>query len=120
MITKNASSFLEAHGLSIQSSGDIARAIEVGLESRGLLLNEGDLARPFFDLKTGLAGDLFQKCVNYRIPLAIVIADETAHGDRFAELVREHKSHPTVRFFSTPGAAASWLSARSKSLDGLA
>lgn len=52
-------------GISIRSFGDISDAIDAGIESDGVTFAEDDLAREFFDLRTGLAGELFQKCVNY-------------------------------------------------------
>ena len=48
-------------GISIRSFIDISDAIGVCLGAEGLLLNEDDLAPEFFDLRSGLAGELFQK-----------------------------------------------------------
>lgn len=63
----------------------------------------------FFNLRTGFAGEMLQKFVNYRAKLAIVVADPQAHGERFAELVYEHQAHPHVRFFTSEADARSWL-----------
>lgn len=52
-------------GIAIRSFGDISDALGVCLGSAGLILTETDLAREFFDLRTGLAGELFQKFTNY-------------------------------------------------------
>ena len=98
--------------VSIQSMRDIGTALQSGVESGGLLLDESNLAPAFFDLRSGLAGELFQKCVNYRVRLAIVVAAPGAHGDRFSELVHEHRSHAQVRFFTLRSEAQSWLSAQ--------
>jgi hypothetical protein len=76
-----------------------------------LVLTEEDLGPDFYDLKTGLAGELFQKVVNYRGRLAIVIRDARAYGDRFSELAYEHRRHPSVRFFEDRGLALQWLDA---------
>lgn len=93
----------------IQSVRDIAAALEVGAASDGLLLRESDLGAAFFDLRTGLAGELLQKFVSYRVPLAIVVASPSEHGVRFGELVSEHRAHPIVRFFVSAEEAAAWL-----------
>jgi hypothetical protein len=41
--------------------------------------------------------------------LALVIRDPRVHGERFAELAYEHRSHPAVRFFANRAAALEWL-----------
>ncbi|MFC0183272.1 protein of unknown function [Pseudarcicella hirudinis] len=38
----------------------------------GIILHEKNLIPDFFDLKTGLAGEILQKFSNYRVKLAIV------------------------------------------------
>jgi hypothetical protein len=86
-------------------SDGLARAMEEG----GLVLSEGDLAPSFYDLKSGLAGELFQKFVNYRVPLALVVRDPAVYGERFVELAREHRSHTIIRMFSDHDAASEWL-----------
>jgi hypothetical protein len=74
-----------------------------------LLLAEEDLGPQFYDLRTGLAGELFQKVVNYRGRLAIVIRDASIYGDRFSELAYEHRNHPAIRFFAERAPALQWL-----------
>jgi hypothetical protein len=96
-------------GISLKSSDDIADAISAGIEAHGLVLVEADLGREFFALRTGLLGELFQKCINYRIRLAIVIADPKAYGERFTELAREHSTHGLIRFFGSKEDAMRWL-----------
>lgn len=93
----------------ICSLEDVGPAVEAAFSRQGLLLAESDLGKSFFDLRTGLAGELFQKFVNYRLPLAIVLPDHSGHGERFVELVREHRSHPLVRFFQSREEAVTWL-----------
>src|SRR5687768_10403451 len=76
-------------------------------------MHESNLGQEFFDLRSGLAGELFQKSMNYRTPLAIVISDPKKHGDRFSELAHEHRRHPFVRFFPSKTEARAWLEANS-------
>jgi hypothetical protein len=71
------------------------------LRHGGVIVTDADLCAEFFDLRTGFAGDVLQRFVNYRAKLAIVLADPAAHGQRFGELVYEHKTHPHVRFFAS-------------------
>ena len=94
----------------IRSASDISAALTASVERGGLVLDERDLAPDFFDLKTGLAGQVLQKFVNYRTKLAIIVRDASVHGGRFGELMHEHRVHPTVRFFSAEQSARQWLS----------
>jgi hypothetical protein len=77
----------------------------------GLCLDESDLHPDFFNLRSGVAGELLQKCVNYRLRVALVIADPAKYGERFSELAREHEAHPTVRFVRTREDGDRWLRA---------
>jgi hypothetical protein len=95
--------------LAIRETTDIAAALGAGMDGGGLLLDESQLGADFFDLRTGLAGEVLQKFTNYRVRLAIVIADAQAYGGRFSELVREHRTHNAVRFFETEQRARQWL-----------
>ena len=95
----------------IDSISDIPDALASGLESGGLILREQDLSPALFDLRTGVAGELFQKFTSYQVPLAIVVEDPAAHGARFDELAREHRSHPMVRIYPDHESASAWLAA---------
>jgi hypothetical protein len=97
--------------MQIHTSLDIVDALSHSMEAGGLVLGEADLSPSFYDLRSGLAGELFQKFVNYRVPLALVIKDPAAHGRRFDELANEHKAHPMVRIFPDHDSASAWLTA---------
>ena len=99
----------EAPRVTVRSVADIADALGGSLAPRGLVLAEEDLGPEFYDLRTGLAGELFQKVVNYRGRLAIVVRDPRAYGDRFGELAYEHRRHTAVRFFEDRVQALRWL-----------
>ena len=100
-------SALQTHA--IKTAGDISAALGLSLRQAGVIVTEENLAADFFDLRTGFAGDLMQRFVNYRARLAIVLADPRAHGERFGELVYEHQAHPHVRFFTSEADARNWL-----------
>jgi hypothetical protein len=99
----------------LESGLDANRLFEASFDGSTLLLLEDDLGPAFFDLRTGLAGELLQKFVNFRIPLAIVVPSPQKYGDRFKELAHEHRSHPVVRFFATEDEARAWLKAKGAS-----
>jgi len=96
-------------GISIGCLADITDALGACLGSEGLILTEDDLGPGFFDLRTGLAGELFQKFINYKVPVAIVLADPGAYGERFTELAREHLSHAMIRLVRSQDEAKAWL-----------
>jgi hypothetical protein len=98
-------------GISIRSFSDIHDVIAACFGTDGLILTEDDLAREFFDLRSGLAGEIFQKFVNYKLRLAIVLPDPEAYGERIGELAYEHKSHDLIRFVRSKDEAKAWLCA---------
>ncbi|MFI7598391.1 DUF4180 domain-containing protein [Actinoplanes sp. NPDC049681] len=61
------------------------------------------LDEQFFRLRSGLAGEIMQKFVNYRIRLAIVgdISAHTAASDALRDLVRESNERDHVWFVPT-------------------
>lgn len=63
-----------------------------------LILNEKDLEEEFFDLSTGFAGELMQKCVNYGQKIAIIVSDPMRYSSSFQDLAKEHRNHPHIRF----------------------
>jgi len=93
----------------IRSVNDIGAALAASFQPGGLVVTEADLCPEFFNLRTGLAGEVLQKFVNYRARLAIVLPDPKAHGERFSELVYEHRGHAFIRFFASEADARLWL-----------
>lgn len=96
-------------GLSIRSANDISDVLVACMDHGGLVLTQSELCPEFFDLRTGLAGETLQKFANYHARVAIVVERDDSIGERFMELMREHRTHPLVRFFSSGGEAESWL-----------
>ena len=96
-------------GISVRSFADIPDAIAACFDAKGLILTEEDLAREFFDLRSGLAGELFQKFMNYKLRVAIVVRDPAAYGERFGELAYEHASHGMIRIVRSKDEAGAWL-----------
>jgi hypothetical protein len=96
-------------GIAIRSMSDVSGAIGATFGAGGLILAESDLAPEFFDLKTGLAGELFQKFTNYRLRLALIVSEPERYGDRFSELAREHQSHANIRIVGTKDEATAWM-----------
>ncbi|WP_034357881.1 DUF4180 domain-containing protein [Deinococcus phoenicis] len=98
-------------GLTLQTLADVPDLVGAAFGLDGLILTEADLSPAFFQLRSGLAGEAFQKFTNYRIRVALVLPDFAAHGARFAELAHEHATHGLIRFVRTEEEARHWLGA---------
>lgn len=96
-------------GISIRSVQDIPDLLGACFGAAGLLLSEEDLPPVFFELKSGFAGELLQKCVNYRLRTAIILPNPERYGQRFAELANEHRRHSLVRFVRSRAEANAWF-----------
>ena len=96
-------------GIAIRTPSDIADALDASIGSLGLLLTERDLGSDFFDLRTTLAGELFQKFTNYNQRIAIVAPNPSSYGEPFAELAYEHATHPLIRVVASEAEAEDWL-----------
>ena len=68
-----------------------------------------DLHPAFFDLANGIAGAVLQKFVNYRFRVALIVPAGHGYDDRVTELMRDHRTHPYIRFFATQVQAEAWL-----------
>lgn len=95
--------------LRIDRMADVLDLIGAAYDADALILTEGDVGAGFFDLHTGLAGELFQKATQYAVRLALVVADPAAHGPRWPELAYEHRRHDAVRIVASRAEADAWL-----------
>lgn len=95
------------NNLALCSEEDALNTIVSGLT--GCVFTTNELSSEFFDLSTGVAGAAFQKFVNYQFPVAIILPENHNYGIRVTELVRDHRSHPYVRFYNTIDEANKWL-----------
>ncbi len=79
--------------------------------TQALLLDRPALPPEFFDLRTGLTGELVQKLAQYGIRLACVVPDLSAQPERFQEFAREAGRGERIRFFASKSDAVAWLAA---------
>jgi PadR family transcriptional regulator, regulatory protein AphA len=95
----------------INSKGDILDVISICHEhnTQLLLIYEKNLSPDFFNLATGMAGEFFQKCVNYQVRVAFVIKFDNIKSERFKELVFESNKSSQIRFFEDKQQAEKWL-----------
>ena len=78
-------------------------------DTRALLLDEGVLPPAFFDLSSGVAGELVQRLVNYGLRMAAVVPDPGKHSGPFQDFAREASTSGPIRFFTSRDAALQWL-----------
>lgn len=77
-----------------------------------VVFDEGALHPDFFDLSSGLAGDMVQKLVNYGIRAAVVVPDVTDYSRSFRDFVKESNRSGPIRFFGDRAAAVEWIGGR--------
>ncbi|MFN8453056.1 MAG: DUF4180 domain-containing protein [Anaerolineae bacterium] len=74
-----------------------------------ILFHQENLSPDFFDLKTGLAGLLFQKLANYQLKAAVLVSLEKIQSPRFKELTYECNRGQQIRFYEDKSLAEAWL-----------
>lgn len=73
---------------SLKTAGDFLD-IMMNASSETIALNKSSFANDFFDLKTGLAGEIFQKVSNYQRRLIILGDFKTITSKSFSDLIYE-------------------------------
>jgi len=73
------------------------------------MLKDVNFAPEFYDLGSGLAGEILQKCSNYHIRLAIVGQFAMVTSKKFRELMLESNRGMQVRFTGDRTDALAWL-----------
>lgn len=63
-----------------------------------IILHRENINSDFFELSTGLAGDIFQKFINYHIQLAIVGDFSDIKSESFNALIRESNRGRNIFF----------------------
>lgn len=95
----------------IQREQDAIDIIALCMEhdTNAVLLDGGVLSDDFVRLRTGLAGAVLQKFVNYNIKAAAVIREGLRFPERFREMVAEYRNGNTFRVFTDQDEAVGWL-----------
>jgi hypothetical protein len=95
----------------VSSPGDFLDLLAHGGESGTscFVLKDSNFAPTFYDLKTGLAGEILQKLSNYNCRLAIVGTFAMVRGERFRELMKESNKGGHIRFAGDVDEALAWL-----------
>lgn len=56
----------------VQSALDLMASVQYEADCNRIVMKKSILSERFFDLKTGLAGEVLQKFINYRVKVAII------------------------------------------------
>lgn len=75
-----------------------------------ILLGKESLSSDFFDLKTGMAGEILQKFSNYRVRLAIIGDFSEYNSKSLQDFIRESNTGKLVNFLSSKEEAIDRLS----------
>ena len=67
-------------------------------ESDSMIIHSKNLTPDFFDLKTGIAGEILQKFSNYRMRLAIVGDFSKVKSKSLKDFIRESNCRGTICF----------------------
>ncbi|MBN1657324.1 MAG: DUF4180 domain-containing protein [Anaerolineae bacterium] len=78
-------------------------------DADSLLFDEGALPPEFFDLSSGLAGELLHRLSIYQMRLAAVVPDLTIYSAHFQAFALEANKGEQFRFFLTRQEAILWL-----------
>ena len=74
-----------------------------------LVLREEVFTEEFINLKSGLAGILLQKFMNYHIKASAIIENKNKIQGRFEELIRELNKSSNFRVFDNSVDAENWI-----------
>ncbi len=98
-------------GLPLNSEQDALDLISLSWENdiHQQMIHGEVLSEDFFNLKTGVAGKMLQKFINYGIKVAAIIPAEVANTGRFREMVLETNKGNAFRVFVTREDAEKWL-----------
>jgi hypothetical protein len=80
--------------------------------AEGVIIRKENMDESFFDLRSGLAGEMMQKVVNYRMRLAIVGDFSMYESKSLKAFMNESNRSNTIAFVSTIAEAVERLSSR--------
>jgi hypothetical protein len=70
-------------------------------DSNKMILHEKNIIPGFFDLKTGLAGEILQKFTNYRVQLAIIGDFSKYTSKSLKDFIFESNKHGQINFLNS-------------------
>jgi PadR family transcriptional regulator AphA len=74
-----------------------------------LVLHVTALSEDFFKLRTGVAGNMLQKFINYHVKTAVLITNDLIIMGKFKEMLAESNQRNDFRVFNSLTEAENWL-----------
>jgi hypothetical protein len=114
VIEKYGKKYIEVKSSSVKINSEqdaldlISLCFEHGINI--MVINDTVLSDDFFNLKTGIAGAIIQKLVNYSIKTGIVILNERDVNERFKEFALEANKGNNFRIFYNSSDTEKWIS----------
>ncbi len=78
-------------------------------ETNLLMIHDSAISDDFYRLRTGVAGNILQKFINYHIKTAAVVANVKTNKGKFKEMASEANKGNHFRIFENKEAAEKWL-----------
>ena len=95
--------------MNVESALDFIATVSYETGSAAVVVNKEAVDESFFDLRTGIAGEIIQKFVNYRMKLAI-IGDFSGYDSKsLKDFIYECNNGKDLFFFSDEGEAVKKL-----------
>ena len=113
VIEKSNKTYIECISMEIPLSAerDALELISICMENNTglLIIHEEALSENFFNLRTGLAGAVLQKFMNYQIKVVAIIVSEEKISGRFREMVIEANKGNDFRVYKNIAEAENWI-----------
>ena len=113
IVQKDQQTYIEVTSATtlLGSERDALDLVALGMEHQTglLMLHSAALSDDFFQLRTGVAGAMLQKFINYQMKTAVILPDQESQHNRFREMVSEANRGQAFRVFDTREAAEAWL-----------
>lgn len=94
----------------VQSALDLMAAIRYQAGSNRIVIDKSAVSEDFFELRTGLAGDILQKFVNYQMKVAIVGDFSVYTSKSLKDFIYESNKGKDIFFLPTEKEAVERLS----------
>ncbi len=113
VVTKNDGKYLECISaarplVTEQDALDLVAACGEN-DTNFLVLHPEALSGDFFKLRTGVAGTMLQKLINYHVKTAVIITNELIIKGKFKEMLAESNRGNNFRTFNNIAEAENWL-----------
>ncbi|HDR3887552.1 TPA: DUF4180 domain-containing protein [Bacillus cereus] len=94
----------------VQSALDLLATVQYEVDSKRIIIHKSLISESFFDLKTGLAGEILQKFINYKVKIAIVGDFSMYASESLKDLIYECNNGNDIFYLATEQQAIEKLS----------